>query len=66
MTRKRSIQIYSLCIISMVVLGALSDRALEGAKSFYEKTILETDVNAFLSGKSDKFIGWEYAGPIGK
>lgn len=60
MTRKRSIQIYSLCIISMVVLGALSDRALAAWTAYAEKILLECDPHAFATGKTETFSGWAY------
>lgn len=61
MTRKRTIQVYGMCIISMIVLGAFTDRAIESARIFCEKTLLMYDPHAFATGKTDCFTGWAYA-----
>jgi len=49
----------------MIILGALTDRTIEGLRTFVENERSKSDVNAFLSGRTDTFIGWDYAGYTG-
>lgn len=61
MTRQRLFKRYATVMLCMVFLGMLTDRATCALDRACKEFALVYDVNAFLSGKTDRYEGFDSA-----